>query len=147
MTSKTVNGTLNKMIVLVIVVIAAAVAYQLYKAAQQGGKAAGKLLGEQIVYKQTGIEPARQKYIRSLAQQIRNAVTIVPMLDVIVWVSDSDVITALNQLQTAAEVSLVSDYFTELSGKQLGTDIVNNSGFFTSSSRAKIKSLVLQNLV
>ncbi len=140
-----VSNTTAKILVVLIVVVVIAVIYKIYQASKKASSVLGDIAGSQIIAAQTGISVPRQQVCTEVAQSVRSACTIVPWVEKIVWVTDEDVVVALNRLIGPSEASLASVNFKELTGKSLKTDVVD-SGFMVDNSRAAIKADVKQGL-
>lgn len=135
-----ITGNNKKTIQWVLIAIVATtiiyVLYQVYKASKTAGNAAGEIAGSAIIAAKTGISADRQKVCEQVANDCKAAITFVVFTNYPFWVTDSDLVNALNRLVTANEAVLASEYFRAVAGTSL-LSIVNNSGVFTSKSYIK----------
>ena len=143
--SDIVSGITAKILVILIVVVVIAVIYKIYKASKTAASILGDVAGGQIIAAQTGISVPRQQVCAEAAQGVRDACTILPWVNTVVWVTDEGVVAALNKLIGPSEASLCSNNFKQLTGLSLKADIVD-SGFMVDTSRAMIKADVKQGL-
>jgi len=127
-------------LVAVIILVIATVITKLYKSFKAGSEAAGDIAGSGIIQQQTGITPSRQVVCKSVAVDCENAITRIPLLGTIVWVSDDGIVNGLNRLQTAEEAALTSAFFKQATGSSLKG--VVEGGWFAAVNRNKINPIV-----
>lgn len=140
-----VNDTLQIILTIFIVGVIGFIIWNLVKAAKAGGKLVGDSLGGIIVQQQTGIPVARQSKIKQLAIDAHAAIYGQKTFFGYTKINEDEdsFITALNQLKTAAEAKLFSNYYKEIDGKSPRIDA---NRFLTNSERARINNTIIQNL-
>lgn len=130
------NKTVRTIILIAIVIIVVLIIYKIAKAIKDGGDALGEIVGMEIIQQKTGIVPARQRVCKAVAIDCENAISRVWFIGTKLWVNDSDIVDALNRLQTPAEAALTSVFFKEQSGESLKSIV--EGGFFVEKNRARI---------
>lgn len=123
-------------VVIVAVIIIVAAIMQIYKSSKQSGEAAGEIIGAEIVAQKTGISAERQAVCRSVAQNIENAITRVPITGWKLFVDDQVVVDQLNRLVSPAEAALASTIFKQITGDSLKSTV--EGGWMTENYRKRI---------
>lgn len=140
-----VNDTLQIILTIAIVAVVGIIIWNVVKAAKAGSKLIGDAIGSQIVQQQTGIPVARQNQIKQLAEDAHAAIYGVKGFFGY-WQATEDedaFIKAVNDLKTATEAKLFSQYYKNINGKSARNDA---NGFLSTSERARINNIILQNL-
>lgn len=110
-----------------VIVLVAIVILKIIQAAKAGAAVAGDLAGQAIVAAQTGISASRQIVCKNVAEKCAEATSI--FLHTVMWVSNEEIYSALNQLVTTEEGKLASQYYAQQTGFSLKS-ILNKSLFF-----------------
>lgn len=140
-----VNETLQMILTIVIVAVVGFVIWNVVKAAKAGGKLVGDSIGGVIVQQQTGIPVARQGQIRQLSEDAHSALYGQKGFFGYWQVTEDEdaFIKAVNDLKTATEAKLFSQYYKGINGKSARADA---NSFLSTSERARISNIILQNL-
>jgi hypothetical protein len=146
MVSQTVDGvkkSLGLIVIIIIIVIAATVMYKIYNATKTGGQVVGDVLGNQILASTTGVPVQRISVVRQAAEDLRSNMTIAWLVGSTMNIDEERWIEIINRsVKSAQEAKMLSQFFRELTGKSLRTEI-NDS--FSASEKSKIAN-VYQNI-
>lgn len=111
------KGTVYWVVIAIVVIAIIAVLLQVYKASKLASVAAGDIAGDAIISNQTGVSVDRIAVCRQIAVDCREGMYIV--FGRVIWVTDNDVVEALNRCRTPNEAILVSQFFREITGNSL----------------------------
>lgn len=128
--------SLQWVIIAVLATVVIYVLYQVYKASKTAGNAAGEIAGSTIIAAKTGVSVDRQLVCKQVATDCKSATTFIVFTTIPFWVTDTDMVNALNRLVERNEAILVCEFFREMAGTSL-LSIVNNTGVFTSKKYIK----------
>lgn len=98
----------------IVIIVIAVVVFKILQAAKAGAAVAGDIAGHAIIAAQTGISASRQVVCENVAQECSDGTTI--FLHTVLWVSNDQLINALNELVSADEGKLTSQYYKQKTG-------------------------------